>query len=136
MKYILDTNILFSGIYDLDSNAGIILLLAAEEKVELLSPQHVKDELSQILAKKLKFSNNEIAEIITSLPIQWIESEIYEENIEMADKLILHKKDVPILACALSLGVDIITGDKHFRDIKTKNIKVWKLKEAIEDLNE
>jgi len=135
MKFVLDTNIIFSGIYDLDSNAGKILFLATEEKLELFSPQQVKDELSIILGKKLKFLKNETEEMISSLPIQWIEKEIFEENLEMADKFIRHKKDVPILACALSLGVDIITGDKHFRDVKTKGIKIWKLKEALDDLN-
>jgi len=69
------------------------------------------------------------------LPIKWIEKEIYEQNLGAAEKLISDKKDIPILACALSLNVDIITGDKHFKDITTKKIKVWKLKEAIEDLN-
>ncbi len=134
MKFILDTNIIFSGIYDLESNAGKILLLAAEDKVELISPIHIRNELSVILIKKLKFSQDETSELISSLPIHWIEQEIYEDNIEQVNKLIAHKKDVPILACALTLGIDIITGDKHFNNIKTNKIKVWKLKDAVEEL--
>jgi len=133
MKFILDTNIIFSGIYDLDSNAGKILLLAAEGRIDLISPEYVKNELGRILEKKLKFQEDEIEEIISSLPIEWIEEELYNEKLKQAANLIAHEKDVPILACALSLNTDIISGDKHFHKMKTKKIKVWKLKKAIEE---
>ncbi len=132
MKFVLDTNIIFSGVYNLDSNAGRILLLAAEGKIEIISPEHVKNELIGILERKLKFSTNEIDELISSFTIRWIEEEIYQEKMEQASKMISHKRDVPILACSLSLGVDIISGDKHFQKIKTKKIKVWKLKKAVD----
>ncbi len=132
MKFVLDTNILFSGVYDLDSNAGRILLLATEGKIEIISPEYVKNELIRILERKLKFSMNEIDELISSFTIIWIEEEIYKEKMEQASKMISHKRDVPILACALSLGVDIISGDKHFQKIKTKKIKLWKLKKAVD----
>lgn len=132
MKFVVDINIIFSGIYNLDSKAGKVLLLAAEDKIELLSPEFVKDELIEILGKKLKFSINEINEIISSLPIKWIEQELYEDEIKAAQNLIAHKKDAPVLACALSFGIDIISGDRHFTKIKTKKIKVWKLKKVVE----
>lgn len=132
MKFVIDTNIIFSGIYNLKSNAGLVLLLATEDKIDLLSSDFVKNELKRILKEKLLFSKNEIDEIITSLPITWIEDDIYKEQIKSAEKLISHKKDIPILACALTLGIDIISGDKHFEKIKTKKIKVWKLKKAVE----
>ena len=132
MKFVLDTNILFSGVYDLDSNAGRILLLATEGKIEIISPEYVKNELIRILERKLKFSRNEIDELISSFTIIWIEEEIYNDKMEQASKMISHKREVPILACALSLGVDIISGDKHFQKIKTKKIKVWKLKKAVD----
>lgn len=134
MKFIIDTNIIFSGIYNLESNAGMILLLATEGKIELLSPDFVKNELITILKDKLIFSENEIDEIISSLPIIWIENDIYKEHIKSAGKLISHKKDIPILACALALEIDIISGDKHFQKVKTKMIKIWKLKKAIEKI--
>ena len=57
---------------------------------------------------------------------------MYNEELKHAAKLIAHEKDVPILACALSLNTDIISGDKHFHKIKTRKIKVWKLKKAVE----
>ena len=132
MKFVLDTNIIFSGVYNLDSNAGRILLLATEGKIEIISPEYVKNELIRILERKLKFSRNEIDELISSFTIIWIEEEIYNDKMEQASKMISHKRDVPILACALSLGVDIISGDKHFQKIKTKKIKVWKLKKAVD----
>jgi predicted nucleic acid-binding protein len=132
MRFVLDTNIIFSGIYDMDSNAGKILLLATEGKVKLFSPEYVKDELTAILSKKLKFSESEVEDIISSLPIKWIESELYSESEQKASSLISHKRDIPVLACALALGIDIISGDKHFQKLKTKKIKTWKLKKAVE----
>jgi predicted nucleic acid-binding protein len=134
MKFVLDTNILFSGIYDLDSNAGRVLLLATEGKVELLSPVHVKDELTQILKQKLKFTDDDIEEIISSLPVKWIERELYSDSETKASSLISHELDVPVLACALSLGVDVISGDKHFQKVKIKKIKIWKLKKVVEKI--
>jgi predicted nucleic acid-binding protein len=134
MRFVLDTNIIFSGIYNLDSNAGKVLLLAAEGKAELLSPEHVKDELMVILIKKLRFSEPEVEEIISFLPIKWIEKELYTDTEAKASSMISHRRDVPVLACALSLGVDIISGDKHFLRIKTREIKIWKLKKALEKI--
>ena len=133
MKFVLDTNIIFSGVYNLDSNAGKILLLATEGKIEIISPDHVKNELIEILEKKLRFSRDEVDEIISSLPINWIEEEIFIDEIERAGRMISHKRDVPVLACALSLGADIISGDKHFQKIKTRKIKIWKLKKALDE---
>ena len=133
MRFLLDTNIIFSGVYNLDSNAGKLLLLAAEGRIELISLEYVKNELIRILDKRLRFKENEIEEIILSLPIEWIEEEIYSENVVEASKLISHERDIPILACALSLNSDIVSGDKHFHKIKTKKIKVWKLKKAVEE---
>ena len=134
MRFVLDTNIIFSGIYNLDSNAGRILLLAAEGKVELFSPEYVRIELTVILKKKLGFSEPEVEEIISFLPVKWIEEELYSESKAKASSLISHEKDIPVLACALSLGVDIISGDEHFQKIKTRKIKIWKLKKALEKL--
>ena len=132
MRFVLDTNVIFSGIYDMDSNAGKILFLATQGKVKLFSPEYVRSELAVILGKKLRFSKSEIEDIISSLPVKWIESELYSELEDKASSLISHKRDIPVLACALSLGVDIISGDKHFQKVKTRKIKIWKLKKAVE----
>ena len=132
MKFVIDTNIIFSGIYDLESNAGKILLLAAEEKIELFSPEYVKQELVKILQIKLKFTEQEVSDIILALPIKWIEIEIFENELARAKESISHEDDVPVLACALALGIDILSGDKHFKDIKIKDIKVWKLRKAVD----
>ena len=134
MRFVLDTNIIFSGIYQLDSNAGRLLLLAAEGKIELLAPDHVKIELARILDLKLSFSKDEVDDIINSLPINWIEEDIYVEKMEEASGLIAHDNDVPVLACALALNAGIISGDKHFQRVRTKKIKVWKLKKAVAEL--
>jgi len=132
MRYLLDTNIIFSGVYDIDSNAGKILLFGIEERIELLAPDYVRNELITILRKKLLFSDSEIEEIISSLFIEWIDDEIYGDYIEKASKIISDSKDVPILACALAMECDIISGDKHFHDLETDEIRIWRLKQVID----
>lgn len=134
MRFVIDTNIIFSGVYNLDSNAGKILFLAIEKDIELVAPVYVKEEIIRNLRNKLKFSVDEINEIISALPIIWIEEAIYEDHLIQAQKLISHKKDIPILACALSMGLDMISGDKHFQKIKTDKIRIWKLKKALIEL--
>ena len=133
MRYIVDTNVIFSAIYKLESNAGKLLFMAIEGKVELYAPEYVKRELTGKLQIKLRFSDEEVHTIVTALPIKWIEDEIYRHMIEKANSMISDKKDVPILACALATGMDIITGDKDFHRLKYGQVAIWKLRDAVEE---
>ena len=110
--------------------------MGIEEKIEILSPYYVKKELEMILRKKLQFTESEIDEIISSLFINWIEDEIYQDYLDKASKMISDPDDIPILACALALECDIISGDEHFHDVLTDKIKIWRLKQAIDDLGQ
>jgi predicted nucleic acid-binding protein len=132
MKCVVDTNILFSAVYNLESNAGRLLFLAVEEKVELFAPEYVKSELVEKLEKKLCFSVDEVYTVITSLPVKWIEDEIFQHMLKKAKIMIPDEKDVPILACALALDMGIITGDRDFHQMKDKDVEVWRLRDMIE----
>ena len=96
---------------------GIDVISFAAGEPDFPTPEHVKEELIQVLQKKLKFTVIEVFDIILALPIKWIEAEIFEDEVELAAGLISHKKDIPILACALALGIDVLSGDKHFQNI-------------------
>ena len=57
-----------------------------------------------------------------------------EDYLDAAKKMIVDKKDIPILACALALGLDIISGDKHFLNIDTDEINIRRLRKVMDDL--
>jgi predicted nucleic acid-binding protein len=132
-KVVIDTNVIFSGLYDLNSRAGRLLLYAIEGKIELIGSNYIKAELERNLKGKLDYTGEEFRETIKTLPIKWMEDEVYAREIAKAEKLIKHKRDIPILALAMYLGCGVVSGDGHFHSIKYKN---WKLKELIEHINE
>ena len=124
MKFVIDTNIIFSALYNPHSKAGEIILFAIEGKIELYAPESVKSELTKILEKKLDYEKEEIEETITSLPITWIEKEIYEEYKEEFD--LRDDNDRSVAACCLILNCALLTGDKDFDNVK--KIKVMSLR--------
>ena len=127
MKFVIDTNIIFSALYNPHSKAGEIILFAIEGKIELYAPESVKSELTKILEKKLDYEKEEIEETITSLPITWIEKEIYEEYKEEFD--LRDENDRSVAACCLILNCALLTGDKDFDNVK--KIKVMSLRDVV-----
>lgn len=134
MKIIIDTNILFSALYNLNSNAGDLFVLAAYNKIELYAPEFTKEELIRIVKDKLHYSDKEISYSIAALPVTWIEQEIYSLNLERAKEYIDHIADIPVVACSLTLNFDIVSGDTHFHPLKKEGPKVWKLKELLDNI--
>jgi len=128
MRFVLDTNVIFSALYDLESPAGKLLAMAIEKKVDLASPVHVREELVRALREKLEYTSDEIRETIAALPIDWIEEGIYIHAIEEAMEAISHGEDAPVVACALALKCDVISGDRHFHPLRKPVIKAWSLK--------
>jgi len=132
MRLIIDTNIIFSALYNMNSNAGRLLFLAIDEQVSLFAPEHVKRELKEILFRKLHFSQDEIQSVCAALPVDWVEDYVFAHTVKDTSLMIADPKDVPILACALALGMDIVSGDRHFHAVKDERVKVWKLRDAVE----
>jgi len=131
LRVVVDTNIIFSGLYDLNSGAGKLLIFAVEDKVELIASEYTKNEIERNLKEKLDYSKGEFRETIKALPIKWIDDGAYSKEMEKAEKLISHKKDPPILALALHTNSNIVSGDRHFHQVNYKGLKCWKLKELI-----
>jgi len=116
----------------MDSNAGKLLLLAIDDRVSLFAPEQVSLELQENLAKKLHFTDSEIRSICAALPISWVEDDVFAHTMKSAARMIADPKDVPILACALAVGMDIVSGDRHFHAMQDARIKVWKLRDAVD----
>ena len=130
-KFIVDTNVIFSALYSPISNAGKLIELAIERKVELHAPEEVKKELVRNLKKKLQKTTKEIELILNALPISWLDFKLYEEYLERSKNLI-SEKDTPLLAAQMLTQFPIITGDKEF--FQLKSAKVISLAEVLEKL--
>lgn len=134
MNLVVDTNILFSALYDPTSGAGKLILFALERGVSLFAPESVRKELEHNLRKKLAYAEAEAHETIAALPVKWIESGLYAGAMDVAKSQLTHEADVPVLACALALGYDIASGDKHLLSIDPKIVKVWRLGRLIREI--
>jgi len=139
MRYrvFLDTNILISGIF-FEGNESRILNLP---EVDLITCEDCVDELYRITRKKLKHLGNRTLEIAL-LELEKALSDIeviprakYRAKLNAAENLMTHKKDIAILAAAMSSEPDyLLTGDKHFFTNKIK--KVLNVRTSVEFLSE
>ena len=129
MRLLVDANILFSALYDMDSTAGNLLFLAIDGEIELFSTEHIKDEMGRILEKKLGYSKGEIEGLVASLPIDWLERGIYEDVLDEARKVLSDESDASLLAGAAVLGCDVVSGDKKVLASRFWKVKVRRLRE-------
>ena len=124
-RIVVDTNVIFMALYNENSKAGKIIEYANNDKIELFSPDSVKEELTDVLKREMELSDAEIVLIIENLPITWVEKPIYEKFLEQTK--VKHKADKPVEAVSLILGCGILTADKHFKN----RIDVNKLLEKL-----
>ena len=137
MRYrvFLDTNILISGIF-FEGNESKILDMT---EIHLVTCEDVVDELRKVTIKKLKYLGERPLEIALSeleralSDFEIIPRSKYIKKFKIADQLINHKKDVPILAAVLAVTPDyFLSGDSHFFTEKIKNvINVKSVKEFL-----
>ena len=129
MRLVVDANIIFSALYDMDSTAGRLLMLAAQENVSLFSTEHIKNEMRRILVNKLGYSEGEMDGLLAALPVEWIEKDLYDELVEEARAVVPDEADASLLACAAVMGCDAVSGDKRILAGKFRKVKVRRLRE-------
>ena len=115
-KIVIDTNVIFMALYNPFGKAGQIIDLANRDKIRLFSTDTVKMEIFRVLKRELKWKDEIIAEKINTLPIIWIEKEIYRDFIIKTK--IKHKADKPAEALSLVLNCEILSADAHFKNLK------------------
>lgn len=126
----IDANVLFSALYDPASTCGSIVMLAIEGEIDLVAPESVRREMARVLAKKLGYSGAEAEAAIAALPVEWIEEAAYAPKLAEAKPLVRDATDAPLVALALALDVDVVSGDKDLHALKTRKVKVWKPKDV------
>ncbi len=131
MMFVIDANVLFSALDDMDSNAGRLLLKAISGDVKLYSTEHVMVEMLDILVRKLDYSEDDVDEAVKALPVEWVDSEVYAYELKAAKGILKDEYDASLFACAALLGCDVLTGDKAVLAAMFRDVKVLKLKDAL-----
>jgi putative PIN family toxin of toxin-antitoxin system len=114
VRAVLDTNVLISGIYAPDGPPGQVLAFARKGKIENVTSLFILSETERILAEKLHWHKNKIAQTI-----RWIQSFSYVVHPKETLTVISHASDKRILECAREGKVGfIVSGDRHLRELK------------------
>lgn len=125
MKVVIDTNVIFSALYEPSSSPGRLLLLAIDEEVDLYAPVTVRAELERALRDKLGYSEEEWASTLAALPVEWVEAEVYASRMPTALRAFADPTDAPLVALALAMGIGVISGDRDFHPLRRKVVKTW-----------
>ena len=132
MKFVIDTSIVFS----LFKSDSFTIQLLSKYNFELFAPKELIDELSKycdLICSKSNVSKEKFLSDVKRLP-ELVELKTpSQSSISKADRLILHKSDVPFLALAIELGIPIWSNDTHFKE--QCEVKVFTTEELKSYLN-
>ncbi|MBA7685229.1 hypothetical protein ES703_93647 [subsurface metagenome] len=141
MRFIVDTNILISGLIK-DSVTRKILL---SDKFEFYHPEILLEELNKHIpeiAKKARKDEKDINQLIKIFRENLLSVSIdeYEQNLDKANDIIgsIDEKDVAFIALALATKNNgIWTNDKHFRkQDKVKVVSTWDMMNLLQIASE
>lgn len=132
LRVVADTNVYFMFFYNPESKAGKLIGHAIANRIEIFSPDTVKEELKRVLVRELDFGEAQAITFISYLPVRWINREIYEKFMIKAE-VVKHKSTRLALALALSCGI-ITANTKDFKPAR-KIVKIWEIDELLEALN-
>lgn len=133
---IIDTNVVFSALYDPDSVPGQIVELALEGTLTLYAPDTVEEELERILRNKLGYTDAEWEDTRAALPVEWIEQAVYERALEAAREAIADPGDVSIVATAITVDAAIVSGDGDLHPLEEPVVQTYRPRGTVEDLEE
>ena len=133
MKFIIDTNILFSAIIKKSITRKIIL----SDIFELYVPEYLFEEINKhedLILRKAKISNRDFIALLTLFQkhTQIVKKEFYLDKTPVAEEIMkeIDITDSPFLASALALNCLIWSNDGHFK--QQNLVKVYTTKEILE----
>ena len=136
MKFVLDTNILFTFFWKDSFTKGILL----DQDFQFFSPEYAMYEINihkTAILNKTKISEEKFDELKHDLAIcvEFIPVEEYKEFLTEASKLIpKHVDDIEFLALALKLNLPVWSNDSHLKE--QNKVKVYTTKEFIDLLKD
>jgi predicted nucleic acid-binding protein len=135
MKLVCDTNIVFSALIAGGKTRELIL----SDETELYAPEFFFSELDNHrheIEEKSNLSEEQIGLLLNVLfkDTEVVPREEFEDELDLASQLIggTDPDDVPFLALALRLDVDIWTDDSDFEE--QNEVTVWKTHELVRHL--
>lgn len=131
MRVVIDTNVVFSGLYNLYGPPGRVLRAAALGRIILCAPETVRGELDRVLTRVLDYTPAERERLIERLHIEWIEEGVYAGRMSDARRLLRDPDDAPVLALAMAIGCDIVSGDDDLHAVNLEGIRVWRPRELV-----
>lgn len=110
-KYLLDTNILISGVF-FNGNERALLKLGREKRVLLLTSHHILREFETVLRDKFNLPPQD-REVALAYVLEAIESVIVleEEDLISSDLFIRDKTDDQVIIAAMKGQAIVVTGD-------------------------
>lgn len=135
MNLVVDTNVLFSALYDPSSVPGRVIELALEREVTLFAPESVLRELERTLRGKLGYTDEQWSSTRSAIPVEWIEPEVYEPGLATAGSAISDPDDVPVIATALVVDAPVLSGDGDFHPLEEPVVETLRPRETIEEIS-
>ena len=132
MKFVVDTNILFTFFWENSFTKGILI----DQDFQFFSPEYALKEINNNIDEiinKTKISNEKFKELRNDLAIcvEFMPIEEYKDFMEEASLLLLnHPDDIDFLALAIKLKLPIWSNDFHLK--KQSKIKVYTTKEFLD----
>ena len=133
MKFVIDTNILFSAMVKKSITRKIIL----SDVFELYVPEYLFEEINKhkdLILRKAKISDRDFIALLTLFQkhMKIVKKEFYQDKIPIAEEVMkeIDITDSPFLALALALNCLIWSNDGHFK--KQNLVKVYTTKEILE----
>lgn len=132
MKLVVDANILFSGLLKDSETRNLIL----DRRITLFAPRFLLIEYakySEELRTRSKLKENNFAVLTKKLlkRIKLVSDKEIMLYYSAAHSLVIDKKDMPYIACALATGADTWSNDRHLKNPRIKN---WTTKELMEKM--
>ena len=128
MKILIDTNILISALLYPTSKPAQVLLHAVNHHTLVLCDTIIT-ELYTVARNKFSKTIADIDVFLAELSYTLVPAPATPQ------KLIRDPKDIPILNAAVTENVDVIvSGDKHFLDLKLEHPKILTAAEYLEQL--
>jgi len=138
MKFVIDTNILFSALIKKSITRKVIL----SDVFVLYVPEYLFAEINKhkdLILDKAKISTNDFSALLTLFQKHTtiVTQEGYHDKITVAEAVMkeIDITDSPFLALALALDCPLWTNDGHFKHKQQTLVEVYTTKEILELLS-
>ena len=127
MKLVVDANVFFSAFL----RPGLTRRIWLDRRLRLYAPEHLLVEFSKYrreLRQRSGLGKEDCARLLGMLlgRARWVKDEEMLPYAVPAAHLVPDKEDEPYVACALAVGADIWSNDRHLR---SGRIRCWTTEE-------